>query len=94
MNKSYIECKNTEEICELFGIDENLAKIITLKTTAIAKLDKVRKKMDMNHTEFSNFLEIPKSRWSSIVSHPEKVTVDYLLNLLNKCGVNFKLKVA
>ena len=85
--RDYIECKTTDEICHVLGIDSKQAKVIAIKGTAISKLDKIRQKKKMNNTEFSEFLDIPKSRWSGILNHPERVTVDYLLHLLVKCGL-------
>jgi len=80
--KGFDQFKSIEELAEALGFTDEEAEILSLKGSAIARLDKERRKRDMNNAQFSEFLEIPKSRWSSILNNPNKVSVDYLVGLL------------
>jgi len=90
-NKSIISFKSTEDLARSLGFSKAQAEIIAMKGTVIGLLDKERERRGLNNAEFAEFLGVPKSRWSSIFSHPEKVTLDYLLMLAAKCGTLFKL---
>lgn len=90
-SKKVISFKSTSELAKAMGFSDSEIELINLKGSVIAQLDKERELRDMNNSEFSNFLQIPKSRWSAIVSSPEKVTLDYLITLASKCGAHFKL---
>ncbi|MFZ4405346.1 MAG: hypothetical protein ACOYOK_14705 [Pseudobdellovibrionaceae bacterium] len=90
--KSTISFKSTEDLAKQLGFSKAETEIILIKGSLIAQLDKEREKRGLNNTEFAKFLGIPKSRWSSIFSSPEKVTLDYLLTLAARCGAWFKLK--
>lgn len=83
--------KSTEELARSLGFTKAEAELITMKGTVIGLLDKERERRGLNNTEFAEFLGVPKSRWSSIFSSPNKVTLDYLLTLAAKCGTLFKL---
>lgn len=83
--------KSTSELATKLGFSQAESNLINLKGSVIAHLDKERLTRKLNNTEFSAFLEIPKSRWSSILSNPDKVTLDYLIMLASKCGTHFKL---
>lgn len=89
--KSTISFKSTEDLAKHLGFSKAEAEIIAMKGTIIGQLDKERERRHLNNAEFAEFLGIPKSRWSSIFSKPEKVTLDYLLTLAAKCGALFKL---
>lgn len=89
--KSFVKYDSVRDFAINIGFTEIEAEILVMKGTILAFLDKERERRDFNNTEFATFLEIPKSRWSSILSHPEKVTIDYLLTLAAKCGAIFKL---
>jgi predicted XRE-type DNA-binding protein len=89
--KSTLSFKSTEDLARKLGFTEAQAEIISMKGAVIGQLDKERERRDLNNTEFAKFLNIPKSRWSSIMSKPEKVTLDYLLILAAKCGTLFRL---
>jgi predicted XRE-type DNA-binding protein len=89
--KTLTSFKSTEELARSLGFTKAEAELIAMKGTVIAQLDKEREQRDLNNAEFAEFLEIPKSRWSSIFNKPEKVTLDYLLTLAAKCGALFKL---
>ncbi len=83
--------KSTSDLAVKLGFSKAEVELITLKGSVIAQLDKEREHRKLNNTEFSNFLNIPKSRWSAILSSPDKVTLDYLITLATKCGAFFKL---
>lgn len=83
--------KSTEDLARHLGFSKAESELIAMKGTVIGQLDKERERRHMNNSEFAAFLKIPKSRWSSILSKPEKVTLDYLLTLAAKCGTMFKL---
>ena len=83
--------KSTFDLALKLGFSKAETELIGLKGTVIAQLDKERESRKMNNTEFSEFLNVPKSRWSSILSSPDKVTLDYLITLASKCGATFKL---
>lgn len=89
--KSMISFKSTEDLARSLGFSKAEAEILSMKGTVIGQLDKERERRGFNNTEFADFLGVPKSRWSSLVSHPDKVTLDYLLTLAAKCGAMFKL---
>jgi predicted XRE-type DNA-binding protein len=89
--KSMTSFKSTEDLARNLGFSKAEAEIIAMKGTVIGQLDKERERRGFNNTEFADFLGIPKSRWSSIFSKPNKVTLDYLLTLAAKCGTMFKL---
>jgi hypothetical protein len=89
--KSMTSFKSTEDLARNLGFSKAKAEIINMKGTVIGLLDRERERRGFNNTEFADFLDIPKSRWSSIFSQPEKVTLDYLLTLAAKCGTMFKL---
>ncbi|MNK07448.1 hypothetical protein D3C87_253620 [compost metagenome] len=80
-----------EELVRSAGFSEPEIELILMKGDLLALLSKEQRKRKLNHTEFAKFLGIPKSRWSSIFSDPDKVTIDYLLLLAGKCGLFFKL---
>lgn len=73
------------------GDDTCLRMFDIMKGTVIGQLDKEREHRGFNNSEFASFLGIPKFRWSSILSKPEKVTLAHLLALAAKCGTLFKL---
>lgn len=83
--------KSTNDLAKKLGFSKGETDLMMLKGSVIAQLDKERESRGFNNTEFSDFLNIPKSRWSSIVSSPDKVTLDYLITLASKCGTSFKL---
>lgn len=83
--------KSTEDLAQKLGFTKAEAEIITMKGTVIGLLDKERERRGFNNAKFAEFLGVPRSRWSSIFSHPERVTLDYLLTLAAKCGTLFKL---
>jgi predicted XRE-type DNA-binding protein len=89
--KESVSFKSTQDLARHLGFSKAEAELIAMKGTVVGQLDKEREKRRLNNTEFAEFLEIPKSRWSSILSRPEKVTLDYLLGLAAKCGTLFKL---
>jgi plasmid maintenance system antidote protein VapI len=89
--KTMTSFKSAEDLARSLGFTKAEAEIIAMKGTVIGQLDKERERRGFNNTEFAEFLKIPKSRWSSIFSSPEKVTLDYLLTLAAKCGTLFKL---
>ena len=89
--KTMTSFKSTEDLALSLGFTSAEAEIINMKGSVIGQLDKERERRGLNNTEFAEFLRIPKSRWSSIFSSPEKVTLDYLLTLAAKCGTLFKL---
>jgi predicted XRE-type DNA-binding protein len=89
--KSMVNFKSTEELARRLGFSKAETEIILMKGTVIGQLDKEREKRGLNNTQFADFLGIPKSRWSSVLSKPEKVTLDYLLTLAARCGTLFKL---
>jgi len=89
--KETVSFKSTEEFARKLGFSKAETEIIVMKGTVIGQLDKEREKRGFNNTQFADFLGIPKSRWSSLLSSPEKVTLDYLLTLAAKCGTLFKL---
>ena len=89
--KTLISFKSTEHMAQNLGFTKAEAEIIAMKGTVIARLDKERERRSLNNTQFAEFLGVPKSRWSSIFSNPDKVTLDYLLTLAGKCGAMFKL---
>lgn len=89
--KSMTSFKKAEDFARSLGFSKAEAEIIAMKGTVIGQLDKERERRGFNNTEFADFLGIPKSRWSSIFSKPDKVTLDYLLTLAAKCGALFKL---
>ena len=89
--KTMTSFKSTEELAHSLGFTKAEAELIAMKGTVIGQLDKEREQRGLNNTEFAQFLGVPKSRWSSIFSSPEKVTLDYLLTLAAKCGTSFKL---
>ena len=89
--KDLTSFKSTEDLARYLGFSKAEAELISMKGAVIGQLDKERERRKMNNTEFADFLKIPKSRWSSILSKPEKVTLDYLLTLAAKCGALFKL---
>src|SRR5258708_36165899 len=91
IKKSMTSFKSTEDFARNLGFSKAEAEIIAMKGTVIGQLDKERERRGFNNTEFADFLGIPKSRWSSIFSKPDKVTLDYLLTLAAKCGTMFKL---
>ncbi len=91
VKKSMISFKSSEELARSLGFSKAEAELITMKGTVIAQLDKTREQRGLNNTEFAEFLGIPKSRWSSIFAHPDRVTLDYLLTLAAKCGTLFRL---
>ena len=84
--------KSTSDMAIKLGFTKAETELIGLKGTVIAQLDKERESRKMNNTEFSEFLNITKSRWSSLLSSSDKVTLDYLIILASKCGATFKLK--
>ncbi len=88
-----INFKNVDELANSLGFSEQETEFLVLKSTAINRLDKEKNKRGMNNVEFATFLEIPKSRWSSILNNPQKVTVDYLIGLLVKCDIQVKLSL-
>lgn len=90
-SKESVSFKSTHDLARHLGFSEAEAEIIAMKGIVVGHLDKEREKRGLNNTEFADFLKIPKSRWSSILSKPEKVTLDYLLGLAVKCGALFKL---
>jgi len=89
--KDLTSFKSTEDLARHLGFSKAEAELIAMKGAVIGQLDKERERRKMNNTEFADFLKIPKSRWSSILSKPEKVTLDYLLTLAARCGALFKL---
>jgi predicted XRE-type DNA-binding protein len=89
--KTMTSFKSAEELAHSFGFTKAEAEIIAMKGAVIGLLDKERERRGFNNTKFAEFLGIPKSRWSSIFSSPEKVTLDYLLTLAAKCGALYKL---
>lgn len=89
--KSITSFKSTEDFARSLGFSKAAAEIIAMKGMVIGQLDKERERRGFNNTEFAEFLGIPKSRWSSIFSKPDKVTLDYLLTLAARCGTLFKL---
>lgn len=89
--KSMIHFRSTEDLARSLGFSKAEAEILSMKGMIIGQLDKERERRGFNNTEFADFLEIPKSRWSGIFSKPNKVTLDYLLMLAAKCGTLFKL---
>ena len=89
--RSSVSFKSTEELARKLGFSKAETEIIAMKGTVIAQLDKERERRGLNNSEFADLLGIPKSRWSSILSRPEKATLDYLLTLAAKCGAMFKL---
>lgn len=91
MKKNKTVYKSTSDFAAKLGHSKAEIELINLKGAVIAQLDKDREHRKLNNTEFSNFLGIPKSRWSAIISSPDKVTLDYLITLASKCGAFFKL---
>ncbi len=89
--KSMTSFKSSEDLARNLGFSKAEAEILSMKGTVIGQLDKERERRGFNNTEFADFLGVPKSRWSSLVGHPDKVTLDYLLTLAAKCGAMFKL---
>lgn len=89
--KTMMSFKSAEELARSLSFTKVEAEIIAMKGTVIGLLDKERQRRGFNNTEFAAFLGVPKSRWSSIFSSPEKVTLDYLLTLAAKCGTLYKL---
>lgn len=89
--KNSVSFKSTEDLARKLGFSKAETEIIVMKGTIIGQLDKERARRGLNNTEFAAFLEIPRSRWSSILGRPEKVTLDYLLMLAAKCGTLFRL---
>ncbi len=89
--KTMTSFKSTEALAHSLGFSSAEVEIIAMKGSVIGQLDKERERRGLNNSEFAEFLNIPKSRWSSIFSKPEKVTLDYLLTLAAKCGTLFKL---
>ena len=89
--KGVISFKSTSELARHLGFSKAEAEIVVMKGTVIGQLDKERERRKLNNSEFANLLGIPKSRWSSILSRPEKVTLDYLLTLAANLGTLFKL---
>ena len=92
MNKKHsVSFKSTQDLAKKLGFSSAEAELISMKGTVIGLLDREREKRGLNNSEFASLLAIPRSRWSSILSKPEKVTLDYLLGLAAKCGTHFKL---
>lgn len=89
--KSSLSFKSTGELARRLGFSKAEAEIIVMKGTVIGQLDKERERRKLNNSEFAKLLGIPKSRWSSILSKPDKVTLDYLLTLAANLGTLFKL---
>ncbi len=89
--KSTLRSKSTAALARSLGFSQAETEIIVMKGTVIAHLDRERTRRGFNNTQFADFLEIPKSRWSSLLSSPEKATLDYLLLLAAKCGTLFRL---
>ncbi len=89
--KTITSFKSIEDLAHNLGFSKAEAEIITMKGSVISLLDKEREQRGFNNTQFAEFLGIPKSRWSSIFSNPDKVTLDYLLTLAARCGTLFKL---
>lgn len=90
-NKKSVTFKSTIELARKLGFSQIEAELIGMKGSVLAQLDKERELRGLNNKDFSDFLKIPKSRWSSIVANPDKVTLDYLITLAGKCGTTFKL---
>lgn len=89
--KNTVSFKSTADLARHLGFSKAETEIIVMKGTVIGQLDKERERRKLNNTEFAKLLGIPKSRWSSILSRPEKVTLDYLLTLAANLGTLFKL---
>ena len=89
--KNSVSFESTTDLAKKLGFTSAEAELITMKGSVIGLLDKERERRGLNHREFADSLEIPRSRWSSILSQPQKVTLDYLLMLAAKCGAHFKL---
>lgn len=89
--KSMMNFKSIEDLAQSLGFTRAESELIAMKGTVIGFLDKERERRGFNNTQFAEFLDIPKSRWSSILNGPNKVTLDYLLTLAAKCGTLYKL---
>lgn len=89
--KTTVSFKSTEDLARSLGFTKAESELIAMKGTVIGLLDMDRERRGFNNTQFAEFLGIPKSRWSSLLSSPEKATLDYLLTLAAKCGTSFKL---
>lgn len=89
--KTMTSFKSTEDLARELGFTKAEAEIIAMKGTVIGLLDKERERRGLNKAQFAEFLGVPRSRWSSVYSSPNKVTLDYLLTLAAKCGALFKL---
>jgi predicted XRE-type DNA-binding protein len=89
--KSTVSFKSAADLARRLGFSKAEAEIIVMKGTVIGQLDKERERRKLNNSEFAELLGIPKSRWSSILGRPEKVTLDYLLTLAASLGTLFKL---
>lgn len=92
MNKTIY--KSTSMFAAELGFSKAESNLMNLKGHVFAQLDKERLLRNLNNSEFSLFLKIPRSRWSSILSKPDKVTLDYLIRLASICGAHFKLTKA
>ena len=91
MRKSTVSFKSSSQFMKRMGFSDAETELLMMKGTVIGQLEKEREKRSKNNTEFAGLLGIPKSRWSSILRHPDRVTLDYLLMLAAKCGALFKL---
>lgn len=89
--KNSVSFKSMEDLAHHLGFSKAETEIIAMKGMIIGQLDKERERRGYNNTQFAEFLGIPKSRWSSIFSRPDKVTLDYLLTLAAKCDTWFRL---
>jgi predicted XRE-type DNA-binding protein len=93
--KSYLEAKNSKELCKLMGLPQSEAPKIEMRTQLVVAIKRAIEKQKLTHVQAAEKTGIGRTVITAIVNgNLRRISTDRLIDVAQHLGLRVQLKVA